>query len=188
MGLLGPDGGQPDAVALEALVALGQRGGAEDRRQVVLDHVEEQQLAPQPASESRRLLDRFALDGGVRRIHAAMGRLVIHDIAPDGRVLLERTGLTAETFFRREGEAQARELSWLDVSAAEGLSADGSIMMVVATDAPLDARNLERLAMRAIMGLARTGSFASNGSGDYVIALSTHPDVRRPRESPPWCR
>ncbi len=60
---------------------------------------------------------------------------------------------------------------------------DGSIMMVLATDAPLNARSLDRLAMRAMMGLARTGSFASNGSGDYVIAFSTHPDVRRPRES-----
>ncbi len=60
---------------------------------------------------------------------------------------------------------------------------DGSIMMVVATDAPLNARSLDRLAMRAMMGLARTGSYASNGSGDYVIAFSTDPDVRRPRES-----
>lgn len=55
----------------------------------------------------------------------------------------------------------------------------GSIMMVVATDAPLSHRNLERLAKRAIMGLARTGSFASNGSGDYVIAFSTANGVRR---------
>ena len=60
---------------------------------------------------------------------------------------------------------------------------DGSIMMVVATDAPLTARNLDRVAMRAIMGLARTGSFASNGSGDYVIAFSTNPAVRKPRTS-----
>lgn len=60
---------------------------------------------------------------------------------------------------------------------------DGSIMLVVATDAPLNARSLDRLAMRAIMGLARTGSFASNGSGDYVISFSTDPRVRRPRES-----
>jgi len=60
---------------------------------------------------------------------------------------------------------------------------DGSIMIVVATDAPLNARSLDRLAMRAIMGLARTGSFASNGSGDYVIAFSTDPTVRRPRFS-----
>jgi D-aminopeptidase len=60
---------------------------------------------------------------------------------------------------------------------------DGSIMMVVATNAPLNARSLDRLAMRAMMGLARTGSFASNGSGDYVIAFSTDPSVRRPRFS-----
>ncbi|WP_461108118.1 DmpA family aminopeptidase [Spirosoma koreense] len=50
---------------------------------------------------------------------------------------------------------------------------DGSCMMVVLTDAPLDARNLRRLAKRAFMGLARTGGIASNGSGDYVIAVST---------------
>lgn len=56
---------------------------------------------------------------------------------------------------------------------------DGSIMIVVATDAPLSDRNLERLASRAIMGLSRTGSAASNGSGDYVIAFSTHQGVRR---------
>lgn len=56
---------------------------------------------------------------------------------------------------------------------------DGSIMMVVATDAPLSDRNLERLASRAIMGLSRTGSFASNGSGDYVLAFSTNASVRR---------
>ncbi len=51
--------------------------------------------------------------------------------------------------------------------------ADGSIMMVVATDAPLGARNLKRLARRALAGLARTGSSMTNGSGDYVIAFST---------------
>lgn len=56
---------------------------------------------------------------------------------------------------------------------------DGSIMIVVATDAPLSDRNLERLASRAIMGLSRTGSFASNGSGDYVLAFSTNAAVRR---------
>ena len=61
----------------------------------------------------------------------------------------------------------------------DGDQGDGSIMMVVATDAPLDSRNLERVARRAIMGLARTGSFAGNGSGDYVIAFSTSEAVRR---------
>jgi D-aminopeptidase len=61
---------------------------------------------------------------------------------------------------------------------------DGSIMIVVATDAPLDARLLERLAKRAINGLARTGTSMSNGSGDYVIAFSTAPEVRRVRGQP----
>ena len=60
-----------------------------------------------------------------------------------------------------------------------GDDADGSIMMVIATDAPLSDRNLERLASRAMMGLARTGSFASNGSGDYALAFSTNTSVRR---------
>jgi D-aminopeptidase len=56
--------------------------------------------------------------------------------------------------------------------------ANGSVMVVVATDAPLDARNLKRLAARALLGVARTGSAASNGSGDYAIAFSTAPQVR----------
>lgn len=56
---------------------------------------------------------------------------------------------------------------------------DGSIMIVVATDAPMDARLLERLAVRASAGLARTGSSFTNGSGDYIIAFSTAQEVRR---------
>ena len=52
---------------------------------------------------------------------------------------------------------------------------DGSCLMVVITDAPVDSRNLERIAKRAMMGLAKTGGIASNGSGDYVIALSVAP-------------
>src|SRR5689334_3832507 len=56
--------------------------------------------------------------------------------------------------------------------------ADGSIIIVIATDAPVDARSLERMAARAMMGLARTGAAGSNGSGDYAIAFSTAEDVR----------
>ena len=63
-------------------------------------------------------------------------------------------------------------------------TADGSVIIVVATDAPVDARNLRRLAARAIMGLARTGSAGSNGSGDYVIAFSTAPELRITSRSP----
>ena len=70
-------------------------------------------------------------DGRVRHIHAAMGRLVLHDIAPDGRVLLERTGTGGETFLGRSGQEGLRELTWLDVSGAEGLSADGSQVLLV---------------------------------------------------------
>src|SRR5499427_5453737 len=55
---------------------------------------------------------------------------------------------------------------------------DGSIMIVIATDAPLDHRNLQRLAARAMMGLGRTGAAGSNGSGDYAIAFSTAAGVR----------
>ena len=57
-------------------------------------------------------------------------------------------------------------------------SDDGSCMIVVATDAPLDARDLKRLAARAIFAMARTGSSYSNGSGDFAIAFSTHPSLR----------
>jgi D-aminopeptidase len=61
----------------------------------------------------------------------------------------------------------------------DGKSADGSIMVVVATDAPLSDRSLERIARRAVAGIARTGSSFSNGSGDYVIAFSTAADGLR---------
>ena len=64
-------------------------------------------------------------------------------------------------------------------SDVQQLRGDGSIMIVVATDAPLSDRNLERLAARAMLGLGRTGSSESNGSGDYVIAFSTAEQVRR---------
>jgi D-aminopeptidase len=76
-----------------------------------------------------------------------------------------RRGFRAEA--ERAGEA-----------GTSGLSHDGSCMLVVATDAPLDARDLERLAARAVFGLGRTGSAYSNGSGDFAIAFSTSPEMR----------
>ena len=57
-------------------------------------------------------------------------------------------------------------------------AADGSVIIVIATDAPVDARNLRRMAARAMLGLARTGAAGSNGSGDYAIAFSSAPEVR----------
>ena len=74
-----------------------------------------------------------------------------------------------------DGEAGRLEDDGRGIPDADG----GSIMMVVATDAPLSSRNLERLAGRALMGLARTGSSGGNGSGDYVLAFSTAQEVRR---------
>ena len=71
-----------------------------------------------------------------------------------------------------------RELTPHPAPAAPLPTDDGSCMIVVATDAPLDARDLKRMAARAIYGLARTGSTYSNGSGDFAIAFSTHASLR----------
>ena len=62
------------------------------------------------------------------------------------------------------------------------IAGDGSCMIVCATDAPLDSRNLKRLAKRALLGIPRTGGYYSNGSGDYCIAFSTAKEVRVPRD------
>jgi D-aminopeptidase len=74
------------------------------------------------------------------------------------------------------GRALGRYYLRNETSRASG---DGSVIIVIATDAPLSDRNLERLARRAFLGIGRTGSPMTNGSGDYAIAFSTHDDVRR---------
>jgi len=78
----------------------------------------------------------------------------------------------------RADEAAKADLSAVARSEDDGAKADGSCMIVVATDAPLDAKNLQRLAARAVFALARTGSTYSNGSGDFAIAFSTHQSLR----------
>ena len=77
-----------------------------------------------------------------------------------------------------DGAPVGEELKKFYLSDELNNPVDGSCMMVVATDAPLDSRNLERLAKRAFMGLAKTGGIASNGSGDYVIAFCTDSTLR----------
>lgn len=72
-----------------------------------------------------------------------------------------------------DGLPVAEQMGWHPYKNATQKS-DGSCMIIVATNAPLDSRNLKRLAKRAMLGLARTGGYASNGSGDYVIAFSTY--------------
>ena len=79
-----------------------------------------------------------------------------------------------------DGVPVGKELNQFFLSDQLKDTADGSCMIVVATDAPLDSRNLNRMAKRAFMGLAKTGGIASNGSGDYVIAFSTDSTLRIP--------
>ncbi len=78
-----------------------------------------------------------------------------------------------------QGIPVGRELGRSGVTPNRDKGASGSIVVVIATDAPLSERSLRRLASRALLGIGRTGGYASNGSGDYVIAFSTHPSVRR---------
>jgi D-aminopeptidase len=82
-------------------------------------------------------------------------------------------------YLKQELERDKQSKPQRDGGAQDGVDrADGSVIIVIATDAPVDARNLKRMAARSMMGLARTGSAASNGSGDYAIAFSTAPEVR----------
>ena len=79
-----------------------------------------------------------------------------------------------------EGAPVGEELRRHYLAKTESHQVDGSCMIVIAIDAPLSARNLERLAKRSFLALGRVGSFMSNGSGDYAIAFSTHPECRIP--------
>ncbi len=81
-----------------------------------------------------------------------------------------------------DGVPVGKELNKFYLSDQLNNPVDGSCMIVVATDAPLDSRNLQRLAKRAFMGIAKTGGIASNGSGDYVIAFSTDSSLRIPHQ------
>ncbi|MBN2246936.1 MAG: P1 family peptidase [Candidatus Aminicenantes bacterium] len=75
------------------------------------------------------------------------------------------------------GILQIKGLQVVDQPKAQH-EGEGSCMIVVATDAPLDSRNLKRLAKRSLLGIARTGGYYSNGSGDYAVAFSTAPGLR----------
>jgi D-aminopeptidase len=77
------------------------------------------------------------------------------------------------------GQALGKYMLKDELSKASG---DGSCIVVIATDAPLSDRNLERLAHRGLLGIIRTGSPMTNGSGEYAVAFSTNPDVRRTPE------
>ena len=104
-------------------------------------------------------------------------------IEPDGAIdlpgRLERAGgceVVAHPFEIEQSGVVRKTAVDGRTTGADVASGDGSCMLVVATDAPLDARDLGRLAARAVFGLGRTGSSFSNGSGDYAIAFSTSPE------------
>lgn len=119
----------------------------------------------------------FGWKGGIgtssRRLPAADGGYVVGVLVQSnfgGRLTIR--GVTLDDL---QSDALAAAVNG-EQPAGDG---DGSIMIVVATDAPLDARLLRRLAARALIGMGRTGGDMSNGSGDYVIAFSTAASVRR---------
>jgi len=120
----------------------------------------------------------FGFKGGIgtssRRVPAKLGGYTVGVLVQTnfGGVLT----ISGAPVGRELGQYYLRE----ELQQASGANdrGDGSVMIVVATDAPMDARNLKRLAARAWLGVARTGSSASNGSGDYAIAFSTAPQVR----------
>ena len=114
-------------------------------------------------TSSRRLPERYGGDTVGVLVQSNFGGVLTINGAPVGREL-ERFAFQ-DAIASGPGNGEDR--------------ADGSIMIVIATDAPLDARNLERLAARAMTGLARTGASMTNGSGDYAIAFSTAESVRR---------
>ena len=117
----------------------------------------------------------FGFKGGIgtssRKLSATLGGYVV------GALVQSNFGGILTIDGVRIGEKLGQH--YLKEAVAADSSADGSIMIVVATDAPLSDRNLERLAKRAIAGLARTGASMTNGSGDYVIAFSTAGSERR---------
>jgi D-aminopeptidase len=117
----------------------------------------------------------FGFKGGIgtssRRLPASLGGYIV------GVLVQSNFGGMLTIDGVRVGEKLGQH--YLKDTIATDKSADGSIMIVVATDAPLSDRNLERLSRRAIAGLARTGATMTNGSGDYVIAFSTADSVRR---------
>ena len=121
-------------------------------------------------------------------VQTNFGGVLTMNGAPVGRELGRyylKEDLEPPTRSGREGAGQTQSKSESnsnsDSNSDSNLNsdrADGSVIIVIATDAPLDARNLRRLAARAMLGLARTGSPSTNGSGDYCIAFSTAPSSR----------
>jgi len=151
----------------------------------------------------------YGFKGGIgtasRKIPARQGAYTVGVLVQTNHGgILQIAGIPVAQRLRGEMARQGPEFGWRDDAAAlaRGLyirastaevdpqakpgapaAVEGSCMIIVATDAPLDSRNLRRLAQRATLGIARTGGYNSNGSGDYAIAFSTAKEVRVPHRS-----
>ncbi|MBC7364654.1 MAG: P1 family peptidase [Candidatus Aminicenantes bacterium] len=116
----------------------------------------------------------FSFKGGIgtssRRLPPSLGGYTIGVLVQTNfGGILQIKGLQVERWLKKQADSSSINLTRQE---------NGSCMIIVATDAPLDARNLKRLAKRALLGIARTGGYYANGSGDYAIAFSTSPSVR----------
>jgi D-aminopeptidase len=125
----------------------------------------------------------FGFKGGIgtssRRLPAALGGYLVGVLVQSnfGGILTINgapVGRELGKYYLKDELSSSKSTTNLSLSN----SPDGSIIIVIATDAPIDHRNLQRLAARSMMGLARTGAAGSNGSGDYAIAFSTAPELR----------
>ena len=125
----------------------------------------------------------FGWKGGIgtasRRLPATLGGHTV------GVLVQSNFGGVLQVMGAPVGQALGQFAFQRDVAGTRGPgpaddTGDGSVIIIIATDAPVGDRNLGRIASRAMMGLARTGSSASNGSGDYALAFSTAEAVRRP--------
>jgi len=173
----GPDGAGPVAGgnvgAGTGTVAFGRKGGIGSASRV---------LPAQEGGWTVGALVQANFGGDLRvaglPVGAELKAQALQARAAAARALRERASSGTAAAADADGAPAARSDAPADAPAARS-DVDGSIMIVLATDAPLSARDLERLAARGMAGLARTGAAMSDGSGDYALAFSTAPDVRR---------
>ena len=182
--------GNEDVRSVNALVGETNDGGLNDIRGF---HVTRDHVASAIAAARTGAVDEGAVGAGAGTV--AFGWK--GGIGTSSRVIQQQTdtwtvGVLVQSNFGGRltiaGVPIWRELSASQRPRANDQDADGSCMIVVATDAPLDARDLQRLAARAIFAIARTGSTYSNGSGDFAIAFSTHPSLRVTSAAGPQAR
>ena len=129
----------------------------------------------------------FGFKGGIgtssRKLPANMGGFTVGVLVQSnfGGILTINgapVGIELNRYYLKDELNQPRSQARTKASISKETDAEGSVIIVIATDAPIDSRNLRRMAARAMMGLARTGAAGSNGSGDFAIAFSTSADVR----------